>query len=555
MRNTLVTVGLCLLLSSSLQGQALNMVQMSNWDDNSLPSKSGGFSYSDCWGYAANGREYAIIGTLVGTIFFDITNPLQPVELARFNGGFTNSLWRDYQTYGHYAYAVADETSTTQKSSLQIFDLSGLPYTITKVYDSFVFFERCHSIYLDVPRGRLYCAGANTRNNGLIVLDVATNPANPTLLASVPLPGGYVHEVYARNDTVYASHGFNGLYIYDFRNATNPVLLAQHSNYPQAGYNHTSWLSKNGRHLVFTDETHGLPLRILNISNLNNISLVSSFASTLLAPMATNSLAHNPYVRGDTLVVSYYHDGVQVYNIANPANPQRVAYFDTEPGNLNYSYYSGCWGAYPFLPSGRIVASDISRGMFVLEMLNPILDINRWPLYAEVSTNEVKLSWEAQPLLHIRRYRVEKSQDGVVFSACGQLEAEAGASWYTVRDPHPFPGRSLYRVIGWDGTGQIHQSSVFEVFITETGFDAQLTPNPVQSGSRMQMMVKTANSGPLRLNWADSRGAVVWESIHTVNTGCEQQALDIKSLAPGVYTVRFSFEGRQKQQRIVVLPD
>ena len=29
--------------------------------------------------------------------------------------------------------------------------------------------------------------------------------------------------------------------------------------------------------------------------------------------------------------------------------------------------FNGCWGVYPFLPSGTIVASDIDNGLFVLQ--------------------------------------------------------------------------------------------------------------------------------------------------------------------------------------------
>jgi len=41
-----------------------------------------------------------------------------------------------------------------------------------------------------------------------------------------------------------------------------------------------------------------------------------------------------------------------------------VGWFDTSP--LSGGGYEGCWGVYPFLPSGNIVASDMQQGLYVL---------------------------------------------------------------------------------------------------------------------------------------------------------------------------------------------
>ena len=79
-------------------------------------------------------------------------------------------------------------------------------------------------------------------------------------------------------------------------------------------------------------------------------------------------MAHNPFIIGDLVYVSYYEDGVQVFDISDPMAPQQVAYFDTWLDNTEYNTTQGCWGVYPFLPSGRIIASDSSNGLFLLEL-------------------------------------------------------------------------------------------------------------------------------------------------------------------------------------------
>jgi choice-of-anchor B domain-containing protein len=151
-------LGLLFSLSPLFSQLSQNMNLLANWDDNTLPSRSGVY-YNDIWGYAANGREYAILGTAVGTIFLDVTDPAQLFEIARFNGGYPNSLWRDFKTYRQYAYGVADETRSNQRSTLQIFDMSFLPFFVLKAYDSSTFFETAHNIFIDEPNGKLYAVG------------------------------------------------------------------------------------------------------------------------------------------------------------------------------------------------------------------------------------------------------------------------------------------------------------------------------------------------------------------------------------------------------------
>jgi hypothetical protein len=69
----------------------------------------------------------------------------------------------------------------------------------------------------------------------------------------------------------------------------------------------------------------------------------------------------------DFLVTAYYADGIVVHDAKNPDKLVEVAYFDTSP-NFSGGGYNGSWGAYPFLPSGVILASDIEEGLYILEI-------------------------------------------------------------------------------------------------------------------------------------------------------------------------------------------
>ena len=244
--------------------------------------------------------------------------------------------------------------------------LSQLPDSASLVFQDNIHFTRSHNLFIDEPNGRLYLAGSNAIFNGVAAYSLSENPAEPAFLGAWPLPGGYFHDIYVRNHIAYCSHGGNGLWVYDFSNLDSIQALGNLTSYPEQGYNHSSWLNEDGTQLVFADETHGTSLKLADVSSLENIQILDLFRSELLAPAATNSIAHNPFIRDQYIIASYYHDGVQVFDFSNPEEVERIAYYDTYPENQNYSGYEGCWGVYPFLPSGNIIASDISHGLFVL---------------------------------------------------------------------------------------------------------------------------------------------------------------------------------------------
>jgi choice-of-anchor B domain-containing protein len=353
-----------------------NMTLLGNFHDPSLPSASG-TRYNDVWGWTdCEQREYAILGSAKYVHFFNIENPASPQQVGFFTGGST-TVWRDMKTFRDRAYAVCDNCN----EGLMIFDLSDMPSSVTKTNQTTQFFSSAHNIYIDENAGRLYVAGSNTKSNGVIILDLNADPDNPAQIGNPSLPGGYIHDIYVRNHIAYGSSGSNGLWVYNLSNPQNPVLLGTLTDYPQSGYNHSSWLSENGQHLVMADETHNKGIKMVDVSDLSDMTVTDVFRSALLAPADTASIAHNPFIRDEYVFISYYHDGVQVFDMSNPSNVVKVAWYDTYPGHTNYSGYKGCWGVYPFLSSGKILASDQTNGLFILSLNNITLDPIPHPTY------------------------------------------------------------------------------------------------------------------------------------------------------------------------------
>jgi len=180
--------------------------------------------------------------------------------------------------------------------------------------------------------------------------------------------------MYVRNDTGYCSHIYdNTLHVYDFSNLDNLDNLIPMASISTTKYNHSNWLSENGKTLIIADESHDVPVQLVDMSNMESPQKKATLQSDLLAP--TGSLAHNPFIIGnDFAIISYYEDGVQIYKIDSINQPFNAGYYDTRPDGNSYNGYNGAWGTYPFLPSGNILVSDVDSGLFVVRPQFPLHD-------------------------------------------------------------------------------------------------------------------------------------------------------------------------------------
>lgn len=372
-KNYLIALFIVLTKATSwAQFASQNITMLSKFDDTTVPSEpTFGIRYNGIWGWADGaGQEYACIGATNGVYIVDVTLPNAPVQRDFIPGCVTNCIWRELKTYQNYLYMVSDDGGP---NCFQIADLSYLPDSVHIVYKSDSIFRRSHTIFID--GNKLYCGyvtgGVFGGSTSMAVFSLA-DPTMPLLLRKLSDDDpaiGLVHDMYVRNDTVYASAAFDGLQIYHFDSISIQFTkLASITNYPFSGYNHSSALTSDSHTLIFTDEVNaGLPLKAYNIADLQNMTLGSTFRST---PNST-ATPHNPFMVNDyDLVVAYYQDGLQLFDVSNPANVVRTGFFDTSPNDgvgLPNPNYSGCWGAYVDLPSGLILASDMQNGLFVLD--------------------------------------------------------------------------------------------------------------------------------------------------------------------------------------------
>ena len=338
-------------LTFSTFGQ-LNMNLLSNLEyDQSL---------SDIWGYADpdDGTEYALVGLRNGTSIVSLADPTNATELHYIPG--PSSTWRDLKTYGEYAY-VSNETS----NGVLVIDMRMLPDSITyyewqpNLPELGGTLSTIHNLYVDEQVGQLYITGSNLNSGGVIIADVGTDPYNPVVIGNTPAI--YAHDVYVRDNISYNSEIYLGeMTAYDISDPTEPVRLG--STPTPFAFTHNVWLSDDGNTAFTTDERANAPVAAYDISDLSDIVELDQYRP--LGSVGSGVIPHNVHVWNDYLIISYYTDGGRIVDASRPDNLIEVGNFDTWFGGDGG--FSGAWGAYPFLPSGNVILSDISNGLYVL---------------------------------------------------------------------------------------------------------------------------------------------------------------------------------------------
>lgn len=174
----------------------------------------------------------------------------------------------------------------------------------------------------------------------------------------------YVHDVYVKNDTAYLANINDGFVdIVDVSNKSNPVRIRTFT-YPapatgDAG-THNVWVADDSKFIFTTDEVAPSGQNILRVHDARDYNNIIVNAAIYRSPVGSqNAVVHNAYVRGKHIIMSYYTQGVKIVDIAEPLDPVEVGAYNTY-GSTTAAGYNGCWGVFPFYPSGKIIASDIN---------------------------------------------------------------------------------------------------------------------------------------------------------------------------------------------------
>ena len=318
--------------------------------------------YNDIWGFVAkDGIEYAILGTTTGTAIYSLKDPKNPKRDTFIPGN--TSIWRDMKSFKNHVYVTADQGN----QGVLIINMAEAPSKITFKYSRLPAptsvnpgnVGNCHNLWID-EKGFMYLSGCSPQSGGVLIYDLNVNPDEPTFVGAADAV--YSHDNYVRNDTLYSAEIYAGNFsVYHIKDKKNIVKLA--SQPTTTRFTHNVWLSDDHKYLFTTDEKPQGKVDAYSVGNPSDIKLLHSFRPPVL--LNQNSLPHNTHyiknAKGSFIVTSWYDEGVSVADVSDPSNMVEVGIGRTTKGG------NGCWGAYPFLPSGLILASDMDNGLFIYE--------------------------------------------------------------------------------------------------------------------------------------------------------------------------------------------
>ncbi len=309
---------------------------------------------SNLWGYATEGHEYALVGTGNGMSIVEVTDPANPTEVF-FKPG-PNSIWREIKVFNDHAYI-----STEAGGGIQIVDMTPLPQNTNLSSVNFTGtthqFTSSHTLFID-ENGILYIFGSDYGQGGALMYDLNADPSAPIELGV--FDDYYIHDGFVRGDTLWASSIYDGfLGIVDVSDKANAFEVTSFNT--PSNFTHNSWPNDNNNYLFTTDEVSNAYVGSYDVSDFSNITELDRFQHN----PGTNSIPHNTHFLNNYAFTSYYTDGIVVIDVSNPGNLVEAGFYDTAP-NFSGNGFNGCWGVYPYLPSGNIIASDMNTGLWVL---------------------------------------------------------------------------------------------------------------------------------------------------------------------------------------------
>jgi uncharacterized protein (TIGR03437 family) len=309
--------------------------------------------YGDVWGEG----NYAYLGSFsgFGVMIIDIANPSAPFLAGHYNPS-QGSRFQDVVVIGGIGYF-----SSENGGGVHIVDVTdpANPRLLSQISQEQNGYLNVHELF--VAGGLLY--EADSRTPSVKVFDVRSPSAPVFVRDLLTTDPRFIHNITVLNGRLYTSGWGGKTDIYDVRNILTepPILLG---SIDSGNASHSSWVSSDGKLLASARETLLGDVRLFDISDPANPVLRAMITAESLGITAFS--AHNPYIIGNLLFVSWYQAGLQVIDITNPSNPVLVGSFDTFSEPVNG--IDGNWGVYPFLGLDRVLLSDLDGGLFIVDV-------------------------------------------------------------------------------------------------------------------------------------------------------------------------------------------
>lgn len=244
-------------------------------------------------------------------------------------------------------------------------------------------------------------------------------------------------------------------------------------------------------------------------------------------------------------------NGYVSYINSNPQPPTPLArktIFTVAPPNDNHDAWTQTYN-----PSFEENSMNIYEWMLQFsreEVALPVTLTN----YKIVSADKeaVTIGWSTTAEQHNQYFSIERSTDGVNFTAIGKVTATnlANGSNYTFRDERPATGNNFYRLSQTDLNGKTTYFSILKAIVDVNTGSLVIFPNP--AGPSFTVGFNHPDKDRLTVKIIDQQGMVVQVNQYDKGAGYWQQSISTGRLAAGQYFVQVKGAVFESTQTLVV---
>ena len=318
-------------------------------------------------------------------------------------------------------------------------------------------------------------------------------------------------------------------------------------------------IGSNGGQLIFTT-TLNAPASA-NPANLGAIISSSQNLGTV-----TISRGHKSQINGFGIGSSIfrYYDILPANNAALNAT-LRFQYFDAELNSFDEntivlwkSPNNTVWTQQGFTSRNtssnyveKTGIADFSR--WTLSSANNPLPVQFLLFNVRCIGNSVMINWKTAQELNSSRFMVERSADGIQWTAIGMVPAAGNSNIersYSYNDNSPVAGGAMYRIAEYDIDGRTQYTSIIRSDC-EAKDTWKLWPNPVQE--MLWVNITTTRTSSATIKVFDSKGSLLRLQKNELLTGSNQLNMDMKRLPAGTYHVTVEWSNRQTQKSVTVI--
>jgi len=170
---------------------------------------------------------------------------------------------------------------------------------------------------------------------------------------------------------------------------------------------------------------------------------------------------------------------------------------------------------------------------------------------AQQENGQVAVNWVISQEVNTQEYLVEKSLDGINFTAIGHVPRKltsTNGNNYEFSDNSPLTGGAVwyYRIKEVEASGESIYSKIVSVRLGGLAGKFSVYPNPTRGTATVSFVLSAQSTVSLRL--FDLKGSIIWQQQYQANAGQNTISLDnFRSIPDGMYILQW-FDGLKPEQ-------